>query len=66
MSVLYNLSIFIYSILIKLAAPFNTKASQILKGRQRVFTELTNKIKHDRPIAWVHCASLGEFEQGRP
>jgi 3-deoxy-D-manno-octulosonic-acid transferase len=66
MTILYNLSIFIYSILIRLAAPFNIKAGQILKGRQRVFTELTNKIKHDRPIIWVHCASLGEFEQGRP
>ena len=66
MNVLYNLSIFFYSILIKLAAPFNLKAGQISKGRQRVFAELPNKIKHDRPIIWVHCASLGEFEQGRP
>ena len=66
MKVLYNLSIFFYSILIKLASPFNQKASQIWKGRQHVFTELSHKIKHDRPIIWVHCASLGEFEQGRP
>ena len=66
MKVLYNLSIFFYSILIRLASPFNLKASQIRKGLQGVFTELTNKIKHDRPIIWIHCASLGEFEQGRP
>lgn len=66
MNFIYNLSIFIYSILIRLAAPFNLKAGQILKGRRSVFDELTNKIKHDRPIIWVHCASLGEFEQGRP
>jgi 3-deoxy-D-manno-octulosonic-acid transferase len=66
MNVLYNLSIFFYSILIRLALPFNTKAGQIWKGRQRVFAELPKKIKHDRPIIWVHCASLGEFEQGRP
>lgn len=66
MSVLYNLSIFFYSILIKLASPFNLKASQIMKGRQRVFTELPNIINHKNPIVWVHCASLGEFEQGRP
>jgi 3-deoxy-D-manno-octulosonic-acid transferase len=62
----YNLSIFFYSILIWLASPFNIKAGQILKGRQRVFSELPGKIKHDRPVIWVHCASLGEFEQGRP
>ena len=66
MSFLYNLSIYFYSILIRLASPFNTKASQIWKGRKHIFAELPNKIKHDRPIVWVHCASLGEFEQGRP
>ncbi|HZL08741.1 MAG TPA: glycosyltransferase N-terminal domain-containing protein [Prolixibacteraceae bacterium] len=66
MNTLYSLSIFFYSILIKLAAPFNIKASQINKGRQQVFDGIKAKIKHDRPIIWVHCASLGEFEQGRP
>lgn len=63
---LYNLSIFIYSMLIKLAAPFNLKAGQINKGRQRVFNELAARINPQRPVVWVHCASLGEFEQGRP
>ncbi len=66
MNALYTFSIHIYSILIKLAAPFNLKASQISKGRHQVFAQLQSKIKHDRPIIWVHCASLGEFEQGRP
>ena len=66
MNVIYNLSIFFYTILIKLAAPFNTKAGQIMNGRRRVFPELMNRIKRDRPIVWIHCASLGEFEQGRP
>jgi 3-deoxy-D-manno-octulosonic-acid transferase len=66
MNALYNLSIFLYSILIRLTAPFNTKAKQISKGRKQTFPDLLTKIKHDRPIVWVHCASLGEFEQGRP
>ena len=66
MNALYNLSIFFYSILIRLTAPFNIKAGQISKGRKLTFAELQTKIKHDKPIAWVHCASLGEFEQGRP
>jgi 3-deoxy-D-manno-octulosonic-acid transferase len=66
MNIVYNLSIFFYSILIRLASPFNLKANQIRKGRQRVFPELADKINYDRPIIWVHCASLGEFEQGRP
>ena len=66
MNALYNISILFYSILIRLAAPFNIKAGQISKGRKQTFDELQAKIKHDRPIVWVHCASLGEFEQGRP
>ncbi len=66
MKALYNFLIFLYSILIRLTAPFNIKASQISKGRRQTFAELQAKIKHDRPIVWVHCASLGEFEQGRP
>jgi 3-deoxy-D-manno-octulosonic-acid transferase len=65
MNVLYNLSIFFYSILIRLASPFNLKASQIRKGRERVFKDLPTTINHNRPVIWVHCASLGEFEQGR-
>lgn len=66
MNALYNLSIFLYSILIKITAPFNIKASQINKGRQQSFAILQSRIKYDRPVIWVHCASLGEFEQGRP
>jgi 3-deoxy-D-manno-octulosonic-acid transferase len=66
MNALYNLSIFLYSILIKITAPFNIKASQINKGRQQSFAILQSRIKHERPVIWVHCASLGEFEQGRP
>ncbi len=66
MNVLYSLSILLYSVLIKLASPFNIKAGQISKGRARTFAGLKNQIKHDRPIVWIHCASLGEFEQGRP
>jgi 3-deoxy-D-manno-octulosonic-acid transferase len=66
MNVIYNLSIHIYSILIWLTSPFNLKANQLWKGRKRIFTELPNTIKHDKPIVWIHCASLGEFEQGRP
>jgi 3-deoxy-D-manno-octulosonic-acid transferase len=66
MNTLYTLSIRLYSVLIGLAAPFNIKARQISQGRKKTFQELHAKIKHDKPVIWVHCASLGEFEQGRP
>ena len=66
MNSLYTLSIRLYSVLIGLAAPFNIKARQIRQGRRKAFQELSAKIRHDKPVIWVHCASLGEFEQGRP
>lgn len=55
-----------YSLLIKMAAPFNIKAKQINVGRSQVFDKLETEINHDKPIIWIHCSSLGEFEQGRP
>ena len=66
MTILYNLSIFLFSAFIRLVAPFNIKARQIRQGRKLTFSKLESEVKHDRPIVWVHCASLGEFEQGRP
>lgn len=66
MNLIYSLSIYLFSAVIRLVAPFNIKAGQIAKGRARIFPDLKAKIRHDRPIVWVHCASLGEFEQGRP
>lgn len=66
MNLLYNAGIFIYNGLIHLAAPFNHKAALMIKGREDWDDRIREKIhKGDRNI-WVHCASLGEFEQGRP
>lgn len=62
----YNLSVLIYKILIYLASPFNKKAKQWIAGRKDLFEILEKRIKKDSKIAWFHCASLGEFEQGRP
>lgn len=66
MNFLYNISIIFFSTLIKLTAPFNLKARQMSKGRSTVFSGIKATVKHDKPIIWIHCASLGEFEQGRP
>lgn len=66
MNLIYSLSIRLFSLITKLVSPFNIKAKQISEGRARIFSDLKAKVEHDRPIIWVHCASLGEFEQGRP
>lgn len=36
-----------------------------MQGRKDIFDQLRT-IKQDKKIIWVHCSSLGEFEQGRP
>jgi 3-deoxy-D-manno-octulosonic-acid transferase len=58
---LYNLSVFAYSYAIKLASLWNKKAAQWVAGRKQ-FPDF----QFNKPCIWVHCASLGEFEQGRP
>ncbi len=68
MSLLYTLFIYGYHGLVWVASGFNTKAKQWIEGRTNVFENL-QAFKNqypDAPIAWFHCASLGEFEQGRP
>jgi 3-deoxy-D-manno-octulosonic-acid transferase len=37
-----------------------------VKGRKKWEEKIADKIKPGDRIAWIHCASLGEFEQGRP
>ncbi|WP_323757045.1 3-deoxy-D-manno-octulosonic acid transferase [Roseivirga sp.] len=65
--VLYNVSVRFYRLIIGLVSPFNEKAKKFVTGRENIFQRLQkdfSKVKD--PVAWFHCASLGEFEQGRP
>ena len=66
MKLLYNIGIFIFSALTYLVAPFNSKALLLIKGRKKWAEKISEKIKPGDRTIWIHCASLGEFEQGRP
>ena len=66
MNTLYNISIWIFSIVVHIASLFNPKAKQWIKGRKGIFQKLAKATKEDQDIVWFHCASLGEFEQGKP
>lgn len=66
MRFIYKIGIRVYFLLILLAAPFNIKARRWLKGRQGIWRKIRASIKPGDKVIWVHCASLGEFEQGRP
>lgn len=64
---LYNLFLLLYSIGIRVAAIANPKAGKWISGRRDIFTKINEQLttNNGQPI-WMHCASLGEFEQGRP
>jgi 3-deoxy-D-manno-octulosonic-acid transferase len=66
MKILYNTGIYIYTALIHVLALFNSKASLWVHGRRGWQTRLREKINPDDRKVWIHCSSLGEFEQGRP
>jgi len=40
--------------------------NSFVSGREKSFAEISEKISGQNEVIWVHCASLGEFEQGRP
>ena len=63
---LYNLFINLYPFAINLVSPFNEKAKLWLQGRRNVLERMQETIKPAENLIWMHCSSLGEFEQGRP
>jgi 3-deoxy-D-manno-octulosonic-acid transferase len=66
MNLLYNIGIRLYISLIFIASLFKPKAKLWIEGRKNVFNNLQNKFSPEDKVVWMHCASLGEFEQGRP
>lgn len=64
---LYRLSTQLYLAAIKLAAVFGLpKAKLWLSGRKGIWAAIEAINWGTGDYIWVHCASLGEFEQGRP
>lgn len=64
---LYTSGIYLFRFGIFLAGLFNAKARRWQAGRKNLFAELEKTFsgKNEKTV-WFHCASLGEFEQGRP
>jgi 3-deoxy-D-manno-octulosonic-acid transferase len=67
MIILYNLSVFLLKAGLRLAALFHPKARSFVTGRKGLLTQIQADFgTNTASVVWVHCASLGEFEQGRP
>lgn len=65
MSIIYNLGILLYNTMLSVLSLFNDKAKKLCHGRMETMRRLPSLHFPDTCI-WIHCASLGEFEQGRP
>ena len=66
MRVFYTIGIWFYGLGIRVAALFNAKAKQWVRGRKGVFAELERTFAGKPSPVWIHCASLGEYEQAKP
>ena len=63
---LYNICIILYAQIVRVVALWNNKAKQWVEGRRGIFEDMARKINKADKVIWLHVASLGEFEQGRP
>ena len=66
MRLLYDIGIRFYYLMVLVASTRNKKAARWIAGRRRWREELSGKFGPGDRVIWFHCASLGEFEQGRP
>ncbi len=66
MVILYYIAVKLYGLAILFAAIFNGKARQWVQGRIGWKTHIKNALRPGESRILFHCASLGEFEQGKP
>ena len=62
----YNLCMILYAAIVRAISPFNAKARLWSNGRRGMFERMCSTIAKGDRIVWIHVASLGDFEQGRP
>ena len=63
---MYSIAMYLMAFGAFIGAIFSKKLRLQVKGQAKTFYILHKYIKKDDHVVWVHAASLGEFEQGRP
>ena len=66
MNFLYNIAMAATGWGMHLASPWHHKARLTVQGQKRTISYLKETLDPDGGYIWIHAASLGEFEQGRP
>ena len=63
---MYNIVIYLYLTGVAILSLFNEKVRKMWRGEREAFSVLKKQVDPNAQYVWVHAASLGEFEQGRP
>jgi len=63
---LYNLSLFFYLQAVRVYSLFNAKADKWIDGRKGWKQHIDAALKTGEKRIWVHCSSMGEYEQAKP
>lgn len=66
MRAIYSFLMGLSGFFIRLSAFFSPKMKLFVAGRKEVFPKLQKHLKDSDKTLWMHCASLGEYEQGLP
>jgi 3-deoxy-D-manno-octulosonic-acid transferase len=68
LKLMYNISIWMYGSIIQITRTSNRKAKAWVEGRKNMWTDLEkwDKSNCSKERIWIHCASSGEFLQGKP
>jgi len=66
MNFLYNIGIDAYHLGARLVSPWHPKAKRMVQGQAKTMDYLKGTLDANGGYIWIHTASLGEFEQGRP
>ena len=63
---LYRFVMFLYRLGAVVLSLGNGKAKKFVAGRKGLLNAIARAFENEQnPVVWFHCASLGEFEQGR-
>lgn len=66
MNPLYNIGVRLYSLGAMAASLRSEKVSRMIAGQAVTLSTLRERLSPEKKYVWIHAASLGEFEQGRP
>lgn len=66
MRFIYQIFVNCYLLIIYVVSIWNSKARLWVKGRVHLFKHIADSYNNSKESVWIHCASLGEFEQAKP